>query len=572
MEYCPLGDLSYFIKKKDYLSNNPATADMVRKYPPAHPSSGLNEVVTRHFLKQLASALEFLRARNFIHRDVKPQNLLLLPSKKYLAVTPDSPLMYSVSENSTIPKAGLESLPMLKLADFGFARSLPATSLAETLCGSPLYMAPEILRYEKYDAKADLWSVGTVLYEMCCGRPPFRAGNHVELLRKIEQSNDDIRFTPNSVVSRDMKTLIRALLKRNPTQRLSFENFFAHDVIVQEIPGLVEDDIPKKPAVNETHRDSISRGPSEELVEAERVHKTADRSDRSNRIVSQASPQGTPPRAIGRGPLGNLAQQQQQQQSARPPTRPSVRPAYTTPNVPTAGDAGGVPMARGNSQDTASPGSSLFPEGRENRTELVHRRINIPPTPEQLTAEEQRMDLEYVMIDKRAVDVNAFADQLDAKTQEQTAKQKLQAPHKQITRRATTQGQPASTTGAVPATSSRAVQIAQGKPRPDQARQGSYERRYAPSPTSLTSILGNAVTAAGIRLRGVSFDKISPQIFGGRGASPTQIYSPFPAYPSQAGLPGLIADGKNNNLDEDARAVMIIEESASRSDVVCELC
>jgi serine/threonine-protein kinase ULK/ATG1 len=60
---------------------------------------------------------------------------------------------------------------MLKVADFGFARSLPAAALAETLCGSPLYMAPEILRYEKYDAKADLWSVGALLFEMAVCKP-----------------------------------------------------------------------------------------------------------------------------------------------------------------------------------------------------------------------------------------------------------------------------------------------------------------------------------------------------------------------------------------------------------------
>ena len=54
-------------------------------------------------------------------------------------------------------------------------------------------MAPEILRYEKYDAKADLWSVGAVLYEMAVGRPPFRAQNHIELLNKIEKGRG-VRF------------------------------------------------------------------------------------------------------------------------------------------------------------------------------------------------------------------------------------------------------------------------------------------------------------------------------------------------------------------------------------------
>ncbi|TKA56106.1 hypothetical protein B0A49_10868, partial [Cryomyces minteri] len=145
---------------------------------------------------------------------------------------------------------GVESLPMIKLADFGFARVLPTTSLAETLCGSPLYMAPEILRYERYDAKADLWSVGTVVYEMIAGKPPFRASNHVELLRKIEKGNDQIAFPDGAILSRDLKKLIRALLKKHPTERISFENFFSSSVIVGEIPGLWEPLLPitKRPS------------------------------------------------------------------------------------------------------------------------------------------------------------------------------------------------------------------------------------------------------------------------------------------------------------------------------------
>ncbi|KAI9625837.1 hypothetical protein H4Q26_016085 [Puccinia striiformis f. sp. tritici PST-130] len=117
---------------------------------------------------------------------------------------------------------------LLRVADFGFARVLaPNAGLAETLCGSPLYMAPEILRYEKYDAKADLWSVGAVLFEMAVGKPPFRAQNHVELLRKIEKSEDKIVFPDLKVVPEDLKILILSLLKRNPAERASFDQFFA---------------------------------------------------------------------------------------------------------------------------------------------------------------------------------------------------------------------------------------------------------------------------------------------------------------------------------------------------------
>ncbi len=93
-------------------------------------------------------------------------------------------------------------------------------------------MAPEILNYEKYNAKADLWSVGAVLYEMAVGRPPFKATNHVELLRKIEKTNDQIIFPDSaSNLSQDIKRLIRCLLKKNPTERMGFNEFFNDPLI-----------------------------------------------------------------------------------------------------------------------------------------------------------------------------------------------------------------------------------------------------------------------------------------------------------------------------------------------------
>lgn len=246
MEFCPGGDLSQYIRKHGNVAPwegdatvNPLAAAQRAKYP--HPEDGgLNETMVRSFLAQLVSAVRFLRSKDIVHRDIKPQNLLLqLPDEVALA--------------SGHPR----EIPQIKLADFGFARSLPAASLAKTLCGSPLYMAPEILRYEKYDAKADLWSVGAVLYEMSVGKPPFRATNHVELLRRIEQSNDRIKFPdersaqslakdamrrklhgepprpPAHPVAEDIKSLIRWLLKRHPVERMSFDELFADNVITQ---------------------------------------------------------------------------------------------------------------------------------------------------------------------------------------------------------------------------------------------------------------------------------------------------------------------------------------------------
>jgi serine/threonine-protein kinase ULK/ATG1 len=103
-------------------------------------------------------------------------------------------------------------------------------------------MAPEILRYEKYDAKADLWSVGAVLYEMAVGKPPFRAVNHLELIKRIEESkgvkfpDEDRRhkFSPDEKpVPQDIKQLIRMLLMRKPVERANFEEFFSSTAVTQ---------------------------------------------------------------------------------------------------------------------------------------------------------------------------------------------------------------------------------------------------------------------------------------------------------------------------------------------------
>ena len=213
MEYCEAGDLSQFLRKQPVMK----------------------EIEAKSLLQQLTSALKVLWEHNLIHRDLKPQNLLLQHDQAGELV--------------------------IKIADFGFARYVEPSDLAETLCGSPLYMAPEILRYEKYDAKADLWSVGAIAYEMVFGGPPYRAENHVHLLKMIEAADDSALPFPsrvtikqklqksqsnpsNSKFSKDkdkpisvtinietsdiFRDLILKLLRKDPTRRISFEEYFVH--------------------------------------------------------------------------------------------------------------------------------------------------------------------------------------------------------------------------------------------------------------------------------------------------------------------------------------------------------
>ncbi|KAD5317463.1 hypothetical protein E3N88_17409 [Mikania micrantha] len=130
---------------------------------------------------------------------------------------------------------------ILKIADFGFARSLQPRNLAETLCGSPLYMAPEIMQLHKYDAKADLWSVGAILFQLVTGRTPFTGNNHLQLLQNIMKSTE-LQF-PSDVkdVSPECIDLCRKLLRQNPVERLTFEEFFSHPFFIQTEP----DELPR---------------------------------------------------------------------------------------------------------------------------------------------------------------------------------------------------------------------------------------------------------------------------------------------------------------------------------------
>jgi serine/threonine-protein kinase ULK/ATG1 len=565
MEYCELGDLSLFIKKRDKLITNPGTHELARKYPVA-PNSGLNEVVIRHFLKQLTSAIRFLREANLIHRDVKPQNLLLLPSPQFREANKMHKQILSASHDSLTPAAGLPSLPMLKLADFGFARVLPSTSLAETLCGSPLYMAPEILRYERYDAKADLWSVGTVLYEMATGRPPFRAGNHVELLRKIEASEDVIRFSKDCVVSSEVKGLIRALLKRNPVERVSFEDYFNHSVITGPIPGLVEDDIPKpeRPVLAETRistgindpslmsrRPSLRRYAAEQESAREPGVPPSPKPRRSSPLATPIEPKPNPLEQIASPRLSYSPRQEAEEGLGI--RRPVVQPSTSAPVRPISY----VDRSRRYSNaSTKAPARDAQTPSHEGSSRARPKSAVIRPlTDEEKAAQDVAFERDYIIIDKTAVEVNALADQISLYPQQ------AQPPKSgQIVRRATQQGYPTSTTGAVPSHS----RNPQGG-RNDHYRKASHDKTLSSSPGSTTSVISKAIQDASLRLFGF---KYSPQMLS-KGQSPPQIYSPFPAYPTPSTPAGLIMDGKQSApVDEDSRVAQCIEDYATRSDVV----
>nr|POE63549.1 serine/threonine-protein kinase atg1 [Quercus suber] len=579
MEYCQLSDLAAFMKKRESLAKLPETADIFRRYP-NQTDAGLNEVVARHFLQQIVSALKYLRERNLIHRDIKPQNLLLNPPPSYMARQRAEDVPLAASAVSLMSDAGLQSLPMLKIADFGFARHLPSTALAETLCGSPLYMAPEILRYEKYDARADLWSTGTVLFEMVVGKPPFRAQNHVELLRRIEQANDQITFENKKYhVSRSMKDLIRKMLKKSPLDRISYEQLFADPVIQGSIPGLnSEDQAESSKTSHSPHVSEISRRVAAQALEApagpskttqEQPRMTQDDAPRRNSKASldqdlQQRPDENLTRrkssSAGSKPSEGQEMKRQPSQRQRRPsivahaTAPGRQELYTQPAAGSA--AANPPMQRRASRSSPLAGPPMVRE--PSMADPSHsKNARAARDTRERTAQDIAFEKEYVVIEKRAVEVNAFADELDLHGRS--------SPHSQgvMVRRATTQGQPTSTTGAQPASPSRGMQMISGRPQAPHQRVGSFERRYAPSPGT---VLMKTLDAANRRL----FNALgSSPPFGSKGPSPPRGYNGFPTYPATQGIL-LLDDGNESKVpvSEDIRIVQIMEDAAHRSDVI----
>uniref|UniRef100_A0A4W5RMA3 non-specific serine/threonine protein kinase n=1 Tax=Hucho hucho TaxID=62062 RepID=A0A4W5RMA3_9TELE len=166
----------------------------------------LSEDTIRVFLQQITGAMRVLQAKGIIHRDLKPQNILLsYPAGRK-----------SHSTNTCI-----------KIADFGFARYLQNNMMAATLCGSPMYMAPEVIMSQNYDAKADLWSIGTILFQCLTGKAPFQASSPQDL-RLFYEKNKNLSPNIPRETSCPLRHLLLGLLQRNHKDRMDFEEFFCH--------------------------------------------------------------------------------------------------------------------------------------------------------------------------------------------------------------------------------------------------------------------------------------------------------------------------------------------------------
>ncbi|CAC5416461.1 FU [Mytilus coruscus] len=147
---------------------------------------------------QLVSALYYLHSHRILHRDMKPQNILL-------------------------GKGGI-----IKLCDFGFARAMSFNTLVLTsIKGTPLYMSPELVEEKPYDHTADLWALGCILYELFTGTPPFYTNSIFQLVSLIIK--DPVKWPKN--MSSVFKDFLQGLLTKNPRSRLAWPDLLMHPFV-----------------------------------------------------------------------------------------------------------------------------------------------------------------------------------------------------------------------------------------------------------------------------------------------------------------------------------------------------
>ncbi|KAF9497953.1 kinase-like protein [Pleurotus eryngii] len=165
---------------------------------------GLAEDDAKHITYQICDALAYIHSLGVAHRDLKPENILL---------TSDTP-------------------PRVKVADFGLAKVVDSLTMLRTMCGTPSYLAPEVVKQqnaEGYDNLVDSWSVGVIVFSMLTNAGPFiEDENQRDIRMRIIERQIDWDTLYNSNVSQEAQSFIRSLLVDNPTRRMTLTDALHH--------------------------------------------------------------------------------------------------------------------------------------------------------------------------------------------------------------------------------------------------------------------------------------------------------------------------------------------------------
>ena len=189
-----------------------------------------SEEIVQYLMKQIVSGLRYLHGKHILHRDIKLDNILVKFD----------------SEEDRQKKNMLKA--KVKIIDFGFARYLDPKQLAFSTLGSPINMEPGILRKLNrmensrdygYDEKADIWSLGTICYEMLIGKCTFDAGSMKELLGKVESGN----YLLPTTLSKEAASFLNGMLQYDPKKRLTAERLSCHKFLTKPYKELTKMDL-----------------------------------------------------------------------------------------------------------------------------------------------------------------------------------------------------------------------------------------------------------------------------------------------------------------------------------------
>nr|XP_057908356.1 calcium/calmodulin-dependent protein kinase type 1D-like isoform X2 [Doryrhamphus excisus] len=174
-------------------------------------------------IQQVLHAVSYLHQNDIVHRDLKPENIL------YYSPDKDSKIMIS---------------------DFGLSKMVDK-GIMSTACGTPGYVAPEVLAQKPYSKAVDCWSIGVITYILLCGYPPFYEESETRLFSKITKAQYEFDSPFWDDISESAKDFIRNMMQKNPHMRYTTEQALRHPWIIgktarsQDIYNSVSDQIQK---------------------------------------------------------------------------------------------------------------------------------------------------------------------------------------------------------------------------------------------------------------------------------------------------------------------------------------
>ena len=183
------------IKLYDVIIKNNKNTYLILEYCDSYDLSNyINSSCKKYNFKyifEIINGLEYLYLNKILHRDIKPQNIL-------------------IHKNS------------IKICDFGFAKIIKDNDLINTFCGSPLYMAPELFTHNQYNDKADIWSLGVIIYEILYKKHPYISKTKLELIKKIKSYKIIYPECKNEF----LLNLLKKMLIKNYNNRITWKEIF----------------------------------------------------------------------------------------------------------------------------------------------------------------------------------------------------------------------------------------------------------------------------------------------------------------------------------------------------------